>query len=65
MFCMTFKLGDDDETEWPYKPWGYTCAYRYAYRYNWIDKHIHMYKNTTKFILAKENDKRVCAKVER
>lgn len=43
MFCMTFKLGDDDETEWPYKPWGYTCAYRYAYRYNWIDKHIQEY----------------------
>lgn len=42
MFCMTFTLGDD-ETEWPYKPWGYTCAYRYAYRYNWIDKHIQEY----------------------
>lgn len=51
MFCMTFKLGDDDETEWPYKPWGYTCAYRSTH--------------TKIFILAKENDKRVCAKVER
>lgn len=51
MFCMTFKLGDDDEVEWLYKLWGYICVYRLIY--------------IKIFILVKENDKRVCVKVER